>query len=196
MRKFIITASCLFILLSCSTEVFAQYKFFTGGTLKFLSTTNSASDIKSNAYAISPYIGAAVSDNILVGLAVGYEGLRNETNSDNYTQNNNLVITPFARYRVTPSDKMGLYGELGANIRSGTSIVSALGVETDSKTSGFGVYLGPGLDYAFADRWVVNALWGALSYDTSSIKDVDNSTSTFGLNLNPASVRLSLNYLF
>ncbi len=188
----------LAVVLICNQETMAQYKFFTGGRVSFASQGNSESDAKESSFTVLPYIGYSVNSNIIVGLATGYQGRKITTSNDNYTSGGSFVINPFARYRVAPSEKMGLYGELGTNISLGNSKTFVGGNQqgdTANLTS-IEVYVGPGLDYAFADRWVINALWGALSYRTTSIKDVDGSDNRFGLNLNPASLNFSLNYLF
>lgn len=189
---FVFIVFALFI----SADLSAQYKFFTGGTVGFGSTGNSESDFKSSNYTLLPYIGYSASDNLILGLAAGISGDR-DGDDDNYNRGSSLTIQPFLRYREAANEATGIYGEVGVALDLGTQKTFVGGDEAGkSNTTGVQIYLGPGIDYAFADRWVINALWGALSYQTLKVKDVDGSTNQFGLNLNPASMRFSLNYMF
>lgn len=192
-----ISIFCILMCLFVSNDATAQYKFFTGGTLAFDTEGNSNSDAKNLEYLVAPYIGYSVSEKIIIGLSVGYAGTRTEVTNDNYTNNGELQLTPFMRYRKGVGERMGLYGELGVSLGLGNVKTVATGVDDiTSNTTSFRVYIGPGIDYALADRWVINAGWGALSYKGTSIKDVDGSDSDLDLIIDPANIRFSLNYLF
>jgi len=178
-------------------EETTAYKFFVGGGLSFNHISESDSDDKQNTFSISPYLGYSVSDNLIIGLGVTFFNTKTSvTNSESRLRS--FSIGPFARYRKSVSKKMGLYGEFGLGYRSSQFESTPTGGQTeeDPKSNFFRVYLGPGIDFALSDRWVVNAGWGALSYVTESEEDEDNKINGFGLNLNPASIVFSLNYLF
>ena len=198
MRNLIVFSAFCLLSIFATEKLSAQYNFFTGGTVGFNSVSASESDAINNSFTIVPYIGYIVNDNVIAGLGIGYAGSKQGGNDDNYDATGSFVINPFARYRVTPSKQMGFYGELGLRVNLNSDKVFSGGEqvgETGNSTD-FGLYLGPGIDYTFADRWVVNALWGALEYTSTTIKDVDGSVNEFGLNLNPANIVFSLNYMF
>lgn len=191
----------LVLLVACTTQLSAQHKFFIGGKGGFNSSGHSESEAKTVSYSVSPYIGYSASEHIIVGLSLGYEGTKlglSDTDKDTYSKNGDIVISPFVRYRKAANEKLGVYGELGFGYGMGNtkSYVADEQVGETSKTSSFNVYVGPGIDYAFSDRWAINALWGALSYKSTKVKDSEGSRSDLGLNLNPAALTFSLNYCF
>ncbi len=196
MKKMLSILASLFMAVLVTTDATAQYQFFTGGTLNFQNQKYSEGDDKLSRYAVLPYIGYMASDNLIVGMALGVVGDR-DGDDDNYSKVSSFRINPFARYRKAANEATGIYGEFGVNVDLGTAKTFLGGDEASkSNTTSLGFYAGPGIDYAFSDRWVVNALWGALRYENTSVKDVDGSLNEFGLNINPANIRFSLNYMF
>jgi len=194
-KQFLIFTVCLLALTQFASA--QDYKFFVGGSVGFETSGNSEVDASRSSFEILPYAGYFVSEKMIVGLGLGYSGVKDADDSDNYTSTGLFNINPFARYRTSPSEKFGLYGEFGLNVGLGNSKIVVGGNDAGTgNTTNIGVYLGPGVDYAIADRWVINALWGALSYNNLSIKDVDGSSSNFAFGLNPRNIRFSLNYMF
>ncbi len=194
---------CIVILFTTifSENLFGQYKFFTGGQFNYASSGNSENDNKQTVFGFLPYLGYSVNDNIIVGLGLGFNSQKTVlSGSSDYTISaNSLQIQPFGRYRKSVSDKLGLYGELGFIILNGkakTSFPDFPENDSEQKFNNFNVYAGPGIDYAFSDRWVVNALWGAISYSVASLEDDPQKDNVFAFSLNPAAINLSLNYLF
>ncbi len=183
------------LLIFGTTEINAQYKFFTGGAVGFAQSSNNQNDGKESVAMFSPYIGYCVNDNIIIGLALNYETYKDETASDDFYKSTDLGFTPFVRYRVAKG-AVGVYMEAGASYLTNSS--ESQGPFGNSENSGKTIrgYVGPGIDYAFNDRWVVNAQWGALQYQKTSDDDSDFSRSTFGVVLDMTAMNFGLNYMF
>jgi len=199
MKKIFSIFALIFVVAFSSLSTSAQHRFFIGGALNYnVNSETPNDDDKYTTYGFMPYIGHILSSKMIIGLGLGYSGANDFEDDDNYNKSSLVKITPFFRYRKQVNENLGVYGELNVPVGFGNSKGKVASTEYDgNKTTHFGVNLGPGLDYAFSDRWVINTMWGVLGYHTESIKDVDNSGfSNFGLNLNPAALTFSLNYCF
>ena len=184
-----------FILFSQDDNNSATYKFFVGGQLGFENISQTEVDEKTTLTTFSPYLGYSINQNWILGISIGLINDKSEVNNV-IAKGSTFSVTPFTRYRKALDSKMGLYGEFGVAIINGSTTYESGGNETKTKSNAFSLYLGPGIDYALANRWVVNAGWGLLSYTSSGLKDGDNRVNRFGLSLNPRSINFSLNYLF
>ena len=197
MKKLLIISSFLISTFALfSQEEVTPYKFFVGGALSFDNASETDNDVKQNIFRVSPYIGYSISEQVIVGLSLGLFQSKT-THSISESKLRSFSVTPFTRYRKSVSKRMGFYGELGARFSVGQYESTSGGqTTTNPKNNIFQVYIGPGIDFAFADRWVVNAGWGVLSYGRSSEEDIDNKYNAFQFNMNAADINFSLNYLF
>ena len=177
------------------TGGFAQGDMMISGAFSFGS--ESTGDFKTNTFTVSPKAGYFVSDNIAVGVALGYENTKWDNGSDD-VKNSELSVGAFARYYMTPAAKFSLFAQLGVDYMSYDNEID---VDTmtaaETKGNGFGVKVAPGVSYFISDAFALEASWGMLGYETTK-PDFDGaeSTDTFGLGLDMRDLSLGLVYKF
>ncbi len=213
MRKSIVIVGTAVL---AATSAHAQTQGFVSGQMSMSSTSSPDDDAKTASGIFGPVVGYNFNEKIVVGLGLNYTG---NTVSDKEDFNgqlfeldnktNLLTIAPFMRYMKKVDEDFSLYGQLtlgvgfGKNTDENIVAVNNLAavVETESDVDVFSTSIGPGVVYSFAPRWAVNADWGALRYESRSVKaDVQGAekytTNTFGLALTPGAITFGLNWLF
>lgn len=169
---------------------FAQGDMFISGSFGIMST--STGDAKENSFTIAPRAAYFLSDNIAVGMKLGYMSEKGDDaagveNMDMST----LTVGAMARYYMTPASKFSLFGEFGVDYMSMDNKLA------EYKLNGFGLAVSPGVSYFVSSNFAIEATWGALGY--SSVKgdwtDAE-STDGFELGLNMESLNLGLLYKF
>ena len=173
------------------TAGFAKGDMFISGQVGFGS--DSTGDSKDNSFTLAPRVAYFVSENIAVGVKLGYTSTKSEDLGMDDVKTNMLEVGAMARYYFTPAAKFSLFGELGANFNTNKWEQGA----AESDSAGFGVNVGPGINYFVSNNFAIEAGWGALGYNTN-----DNggngaeSTDSFGLNVNMEAITFGLVYKF
>lgn len=207
MKKIILTVAAVFAFgfanaqdkKEGSSEGFAKGDVFITGSVGFGS--ESTGDVEMNTYSFSPRAGFFVSENIAVGLALGFEGGKDDNGAGTETTTTEFSIGAFGRYYFTPSSKFSVFGELGFNVLSDKvetdTTIGGTTVSTEAKANGFNIGLAPGVSYFLSDSFAIEAKWGVLNYETTE-PDVDGaeSTDSFNLGLNMDNISFGLLYKF
>lgn len=189
MKKVLLFVAFAAISLSSSAQFAKGDSYISGGVGFSQSKTGSAS---SSNYAISPNYGYFVTNNIAVGVGLGFGGNTAKNGLGIKTANASaLSAGVFARYYTTPSKAFSFFGNAGVNYTSNTDKIPA----TSVKTSGFGISVAPGISYFVSNRLAIESTVGSLGYSTSKA-DLTGAVSTnnFGLNLNLSSISFGLVY--
>jgi len=182
----------LFLFAGLVTELYAQHKYFVGGGFNYSANIFTNSDRSNASYSVTPMVGMKITDNWQVGLSFGYTGFENTVNDSLFTERGESFVRPFVRYRKEIAQGFGLYGEFGLGYGIGNYITG----EVNEDFTVFRIYLGPGIDYALAERWILLARWGGAQYFNSS-SDFDlQDTKSFSFNLNMSRIEFGLNYFF
>ncbi len=201
MKKVLLTAVALFAFgfanaQDASTgEGFSKGNVFVSGGVGI--SSEKTGDAKTNGFNFSPKAGYFVTENIAVGLALGFASTKDQDD----TKDTNFSAGAFGRYYFTPSSKFSVFGQLGVNVSNTKheEVVTILGTEAtiESKANGFDVKLAPGVSYFLSNNFAIEASFGALGYETTK-PDADgaDSTDTFGLNLDLSSINFGLVYKF
>lgn len=182
MRKVILVAALAVLGLSANAQEadnnggFAKDDLFISGSVGY--SSESTGDIKNNQFEITPRLGYFVSENIAVGLQLGYQSVKDETPTGD-TESSTFNVGAFGRYYFMPASKFSLFGQLGVDYMS---------TDYDAyKESGFGVALAPGISYFVSNNFALEATFGILGYQTVE-PDVDGAEATntfdFGVNMN------------
>lgn len=145
---------------------------------------------KESNFDIMPRVGYFVSENIALGLGLGYS-----TSSVQATENadkskvNTIAAQAFGRYYFTPASKFSVFGQLAFEYAS---------VDFDPvKVNGFGFELAPGVNYFLSKNFALEASWGALSYASAKADVTGAESSTdFQLGLDLDNINLGLVYKF
>lgn len=180
-------------------------KIFVGGSIGINSTGSSVENIaggtttetegvSSFGFSILPQAGYMLTDQIGVGLGIGY-GF-NKTTTPNgvagqYEQvdkDGSFVISPFTRYFKSVTEKFYLYVNFAVPIRTTNTsylVLNANGDGTEDydgtlKSSNFGVSLGLGADYFVSDNIALEANFNLFGINYYSYKKTDTNTNGDG----------------
>ena len=212
MKKLQLLAVALF----ATTLAFAQPEkgnIFLNGSLNF-NTGSSSADVGGTStdgpssfnLGITPKVGYFISDKIVVGLDLGF--MMNNTKDETTgveVKTNALGFGggAFARYYIVPADRFAMFFEAGVNTMFGSSTVETAGASVDGpSTFALNAGITPGMSIYVSEKIALEANYGFLGYTSSSstteAAGVETKTSqgSFGLNLNPNTIRLGVSVLF
>lgn len=171
---------------------FANGDLFMTGAVGF--SSESTGDFKTNSFTIAPSAGLFVSDNIAVGLNIGFTSIKDEDPVDGDVDTSLFGIGAFGRYYATPANDFSFFAQLGFQYNTGKQEFEGGG---ELKVDGFEIALRPGVSYFISEHFALEASIGALRYATSE-PDVDGAESTdeFELGVDLTEVNLGLIYKF
>lgn len=180
---------------------------------------NESEGPKISNLTLAPTIGFDLNENLCVGVVFSmtrYKELEEEAESiDKETSTmSEIDILPFVRYSANVTDDFVVYGQLNVGPKFGKNKFVDIRerfdgtIDTDideSKISGFGANIHPGVLYKFSDSFSMNAHFGNLGFNSRSEKVEFESTfggyskdssSSFGLDLSMSTLRFGLNIHF
>ena len=206
MKKLILSASLLIL----GANAFAQEndngvsldgRWFIMGQAGY----NSSNEGNTQSYSIVPQVGNFVSEDVALGLGIGYIGSKNESELNNVTstQKENLfLVKPFARKYWGVAKNLFVFGELSVPLGFGKNTSeTSLGNTTttaEAKYTNIGVQVAPGLDYYLSDNWSLEATFGLLGWNSTKPENGDAANSfNFGLNSGVDNgVKIGIKYTF
>src|SRR5690606_11676355 len=136
------------------TKGFANGDVFITGAVGI--GTTSFDEDKESSFEIAPSVGLFVTDNIAIGVRLGYTSEKAEVASVETQDFTTLSIGAFGRYYATPSSDFSFFGELGFNYNSMEDNLS------DGKATGFELGLALGVSYFIADNFALEAAFGII----------------------------------
>lgn len=185
-----------------SSEGFGKGSMFLSGTVAFGSEEMSSLDAKETSFAVAPKFGYFVSENIAVGVGLGFENSKIKANdSDDKVENKTTSFGAFGRYYIKTS-KFAPFAELNVNYATTSTEyakflgeVTGFGDGTDINT--ISANIAPGFNYFFSDNFAVETSFGILGY-SSRKADVDGAEadSKFNVGLNLSNINFGLIYKF
>ena len=196
MRKLLFAAIAVFAFGMANAQEgdngsFSKGDVFISGSFGFGSQKYTAGgNYKEDNFEVMPRVGYFVSENIALGLGLGYS-----TSSVQVTENadeskvNTIAAQAFGRYYFTPASQFSVFGQLSVEYAS---------VDFDPvKVNGFGVALAPGVNYFLSKNFALEASWGVLSYASAKADVTGAESSTdFNLGLDLDNINLGLVYKF
>lgn len=194
MKKIILTVATIFafgVVSAQEGEGFSKGDVFLSGSFNVGSKKFSEDgNFKENSFSLAPKAGYFVSENIALGLGLGFSTSKIEENEgDEAVKVNTTSVMAFGRYYTTPASKFSVFGQLAFEYASADFDVF--------KVNGIGVELAPGVSYFLNKSFAIEASWGALSY-TSAKADVTGAEAStgfeFGLDLD--NINFGLLYKF
>lgn len=160
-------------------------------------------------FSVTPSIGYYVTDDLAVGLGLGFESSSLEDEVDDIEQSRSVFfIAPFARYVSEVTESMKLFGQFGVTYGFGTGEEETPGGNTiESEVTLIEVGIHPGLTFFLSESWAIEPTFGFLGYRSESLLDrqevpdegfvdVERETSEFGLDLDLSTLQLGLKYYF
>ncbi len=202
MKKLLLSAAAVFAFTyanaqeTTSTGGFSTGDVFISGSVGFGS--EKTGDFKTNEFNFSPRVGYFVSENIALGVALGYSSVTADEEFAGLgifeTKTTAFEVGAFGRYYFMPSNQFSLFTQLGVNYGTAKLEVDS---EEVSKVNGFNVEFAPGVSYFISEHFALEASFGILSYTTVK-PDADDadSTNTFQFGLDMSDINLGLVYKF
>lgn len=203
------------IMASVAFTLNAQDKGFISGNVGFdlqkYDIEGDDGDESLTNWEFSPAVGYNISPKHVVGLQLSLQGQTYEYKMftglgyAKATEKQTLFEAAlFYRYMKSVGEKCSIYGQLKVGGGGGKSKQESEGspITLETKISTMGVTIGPGVVYNIADRWALNADWGAIGYVSETHK-VDGAPASsketisdlrFGLDM--GAISFGLNWLF
>jgi len=211
MKKIVLSVAALFAFAmtnaqetTSETVGFAKGDMFLSGSLGFSSDKDG--ELKSNSFTVAPRAGYFVSDNIAIGLELGFSGSTFEEfdGFDFYDRKvNTFGIGAFGRYYFSPEGNFSFFGQLGAGYVSSQvkfeGFDNGFGGDTtfeQPKVSGFTVALAPGLSYFVSESFALEATFGVLGYTSVEVENSPDSSDSFELGLDLNNILIGAVYKF
>lgn len=210
MKKLIV---CIVVFMCTIVAVNAQSaekKNWIGGGVSFGSSKTDGYDRATN-YSIVPQIGFMLSDNIGLGVKLGYGHTEVPGQTPVYVngelvgvepytnKSNSYSINPFIRYTFVKGNIGGLF------IDGGFAYAHSKLKSSDTKTNTFSIGVSPGVMFNVSDKIALLGTFGFLGYTQSktslgnketSIYKTDYKSNDFSFNLNMDNITLGMNFLF
>ncbi|MEZ0005705.1 hypothetical protein ABH942_001062 [Flavobacterium sp. 28YEA47A] len=200
MKKIVLTVAAVFAFGFANaqeetSEGFKKGDTFISGAVSFGSTKTG--DFKTSDFEIAPSAGYFVTENIAVGVSVGYLTSKVDVGAAD-AKNSTFSVGAFGRYYFTPASKFSIFGQLGVNYMSyDNEFNPETGAPGEFKGNGFGVKVAPGVSYFLAKNFALEASFGVLGFETTK-PDADGAekTNSFDFGLDMRDIRLGLVYKF
>ena len=199
MKKVLLSAAALFAfgIASAQDAATTEGKGFTKGDVFITGAVGFSSektgDFKTNEFTIVPSAGIFVTNNIAVGLNVGYTTSKVENPDTGDVDTNLFEIGAFGRYYATPANDFSFFGQLGFGYGTGKQEFEGGG---ENKADGFNIALRPGVSYFISKNFALEATIGQIGYNTVEIDGADDSTDSFEIGIDLTNINFGLTYKF
>ena len=200
MKKIILTAVVLFTVAFASAqdkkestgEGFSNGDVFVTGSFGIDSTNDKNTNVKTNGFEFTPSVGYFFSDNVALGLRIGYSNDKTENSGTTVVDNDQLTAGVFGRYYFTPASKFSVFTELGF-----AYVTAKDNIAPTAKANGFGLGLGLGINYFVSNNWSLVANYAGLTYVTAKA-DFPGAQNVTGFNIGADldAITFGLNYKF
>lgn len=231
MKKLVLTVILIFIAFSsiCAQNEkqelsgFDLNNFVITGSLSFSSIKNGDNN-KTNRFSFNPKAGYFLSDNVLIGITVGFSTekgnqyiITNNGSNINYLENGDsksTSISPgiFSRYYFSPKNKFSIFTELTlgymwneTKIQSSGFIIfdpnfpNLIDSTLELREKGFFGKFSPGISYFISDSFALEASLGLISYSVIEPEQESSelkSNEIFNISLDLSNINLGLVYRF
>ena len=201
MKKIILTVAAVFAFgfanaqdkKEKSGEGFSNGDVFVTGAFTLGSTNNKNTDVKTSSFEVNPQVGFFVTENIAVGLSVGYTSDKTKASGTTTADQSGFVGGAFGRYYFTPASKFSLFGQLGAQYQSLTDNLS----NPKNKINGFGAGLGLGLNYFVSSNFSIETGLSVLEFASAKSNATGaKNVSAFNFGGDWRAVSFGVNYKF
>ncbi|TXD82974.1 porin family protein [Subsaximicrobium wynnwilliamsii] len=153
-------------------------------------------------FSISPKVGYAIQDNLVIGLGLGYSysesefGNQQALNSDR--NSNSYSIFPYIKKFIPIGKKMAFHLQGETRYSLGSTNFENSGIE-ERESKSFFIGIRPGVSYFLSKSILLQANFGQLGYENNQIKvgDTDDSeTDVFGFDISSSNIIFGLTVLF
>lgn len=177
MKKIVLSAMAVFALSFANAQEgeptfgFSEGDFFVEGNIGFNSANDKNTETKTNSFNFNPKAGYFISDDLAIGLDLGFGSNKTEVAGTETLKNTTVGVGAFARYYFLDlGQRFKTYGEFGLGYSTDNYKTPA-----DVKYNTFGAGLGLGVNYFVTENLAINfGLANILSY-TSEKGDWDGA---------------------
>jgi len=200
MKKIILTVAAVFAFGFAnaqdkkeSSEGFSKGDVFVTGAFSLGSTNNKNNDEKTSSFEIAPQVNYFVTENISLGLSVGFASDKADVNGVDTQDDSSVSFGLAGRYYFTPASKFSVFGQLAAEYVSTTDNLST----PEFKVNGFGAGLGLGLNYFVSSNFSIETSLAVLQFASAKadVTGAENVTA-FGFGGDWRAVSFGVNYKF
>ena len=160
-------------------------------------SNSSQGDLSSTNIKIRPQAAYFVSDNIAIGITIGYE--ISKLKQVVVENRNELNIGAYGRYYFTPQNNFSFFVQGGfLYINRNIENIPLTGSSVTSKISGFQIGAAPGINYFLSKHFAIETFVGILSYQTEKPSNISDakSTNSFDLSLDISDINFGILYKF
>ena len=185
MKKLLFTAAVAvlgFTSVSAQEEAkaysFAEGDIFIEGMVGFNSSNDKNTEVKENAFEISPKLGFFINEDVAIGGELSFMSTKEETAGTDTADQSAFGVGAFARYYFLDlGERFKTYGEFGVGYASQNDDLN------DFKVNGFGAGLDLGINYFVTEKIALSfGLKNVLSF-SSAKADVDGAEAVTEFNL-------------
>lgn len=195
MKKIYLTLAAVAALTFASKAQTEKGNFVIGGGVGFNTESVKDADDKATSFNILPSVGYFVSDNISVGLGLGYSWNKEE-NETNEATAGAFSIAPFSRW-YSANGPVRFFGQLSVPMAWGNL------KENDEKVgnvSNYGVELAPGVAYFPTSKIGLEFKVRGLYYSSNIVDPTGDAPKTtvnsFGLDANSLAPTVGVQFYF
>jgi len=176
--------------IATAQEGYSKGNTILSGTLGISSLNDKDDDTETNNTSFSVGVGNFLTQNIDIGVTVGYGSERVTESSIVTTDNSLFTAGAFGRYYFSPNSKFSIFGHLGVSYLILTDKTS----NPDFKVTGMDVFAAPGFNYFISKNLSLEAVVGRIGYSSAKADvigakgatgfdfGIDLSNVTFGVN--------------
>lgn len=160
-------------------------------------SNSSQGDFSSTNIKVRPQAAYFVTDNIAIGITIGYES--SKLKQVVVEKRNELNIGGYGRYYFTPQNNFSFFVQGGfLYINRNIENIPLTGSSVTSKISGFQIGAAPGVNYFLSKHFAIETFVGIVSYRTEKPSNISNakSTNSFNLSLDISNINFGILYKF
>lgn len=196
MKKVLLVAVLAVAGLTASAQT-EKGKILVGGSIGLGTEKSDVDGAESTVnFEIVPKVGYFVSNNIAVGLGLGYE--YNKFSDD--SKEDQVTVAPFGRYYKNLSDQFKFFGELSVPIGFGSA--KDEDGEKEWESTSFGVAVAPGFAFYPTKKIGIELAFSGINFESRKVEDGDGdkidaaSGTSFGIGANFFAPRLGVVFHF
>lgn len=190
MKKLFFTLALALGALSISAQEAGS--MWIGGSVGFSSSKVKGSDSQTS-YKILPEFGYVLSENLAVGINVGYAHIEGQEvggplQESKFDDANAFVVAPFLRYTFLKGDLGGLF------VDAGVDYTHEKGKTSKVKSDEIGIGFKPGIAFNISEKVVLTGKFGFLGYEYEKRGSV--KTNSFGFNFDMSQILIGASIKF
>lgn len=194
MKKLFLTLSAAVALTFVANAQTEKGKTILGGNVSYDYSNIKDVDGNIQSFSILPSVGVFVSDNVAVGLGIGYTWNQDDDGTDK-VKLGAFTAAPYARLYKGDGD-FKFFGQLSVPMAWGNSKANDTKLGSSEQ---YGVELAPGFAYFPTDKIGIEFSVRGLYYQNTTIKPEGGGSSvsnSFGLNANSLAPKIGIQFYF